>query len=106
MIDSSGTWSLQQGIQPVLASGAVGGLAVTPGDVKAIDTTGSLAVNGQYVATLDLPAADARGDVAVGADFFLPSTSGVVSLSRTTDSRSGLWIEPSRRQEAGLPPTA
>src|SRR5215212_171381 len=75
IIDSSGTWSFKQGMQPVVASGPVGTLATAPGDINAIDLVaiGSVryfAVNGQYVATLDLSAGGARGDVAVGVAYF------------------------------------
>jgi hypothetical protein len=75
MIDSSGTWSFKQGMQPIIASGPVRSLSTGPGDINAIDlvavdSKGYVAVNGQYVATLDLPAGGARGDVAVGVDYF------------------------------------
>jgi hypothetical protein len=98
MIDSSGTWSFQQGMQPVIASSPVKSLAIGPGEINAIDllaihSKGYVAVNGQFVATLDLPASDARGDFAVGPPF-LPRISGVASLPRTTDSQSDPWIEP------------
>src|SRR5215216_1494869 len=58
MIDSSGTWSFKQGMQPILATGPVGTLTTGPGefntiDLVAIGSEGYVAVNGQYIATLD-----------------------------------------------------
>jgi hypothetical protein len=74
MIDSSGTWSFQQGMQPIIPSVPVESLAIGPGEISAIDllaieSKGYVAVNGQYVATLDLPASDARGNSAVAPPF-------------------------------------
>ena len=72
MINSSGTWSLMQGVETTIASGAIESLATGRGEINAIDLVaidgqGYFALNGQYVATLDLTAGLSSGDIAVGA---------------------------------------
>ena len=74
IIDSDGTWSLKEGMQPVVASGPVPSLATGPGEINHIDlvaigSEGYFAVNGAYVATLDLSSQAASGDIAVGTDY-------------------------------------
>ena len=75
IIDSDGTWSFKEGMQPIVASGPVPSLAtgadeINHFDLVAIGSEGYFAVNGEYVATLDLSARNAGGDVAVGAAYF------------------------------------
>ena len=75
IIDSSGTWSFQQGVQPIIASGPVPSLVTAPGefnvvDLVAVGNRGYFAVNGEFVSRLDLLAGNVPGDVAVGAAYF------------------------------------
>jgi hypothetical protein len=75
IIDSSGTWSFQQGVQPVIASGPVPSLVTAPGEFNIVDLVavggrGYFAVNGEFVSRLDLSGGNVPGDVAVGAAYF------------------------------------
>ena len=75
IIESDGTWSFKEGMQPIVASGPVQSLATGAGepnhiDLVAIGSEGYFAINGEYVATLDLSARDASGDIAVGVAYF------------------------------------
>jgi hypothetical protein len=74
ILDSSGIWSFEQGMQSIIASGPIASLATGPGEINVIDLVaiggeGYVAVNGQYVATLDLSVGGARGDIAVGVAY-------------------------------------
>jgi hypothetical protein len=106
VIDSTGQWTLQDGLDTV-STGTLDGIRTGVGEANALDlvvrgSRGWFAVNGEFIDVLDLPVRTTPGDVLAVAGVF--SENATVDAT-TRFSRFAVWplpVEPGGAAAAGF----
>ncbi len=108
IINSLGRWTLQNGSQPAIATGAVPSIDLKPNGVNTIEVvaagpTAGFSVNGRFIASLDVSAIDAPGNVWFGSGF---DVSDVVAGDVTRYRDFEVWNLDGRGLAVPATPTA